>query len=227
VAQPEIAALVFDLARDAAHVCQIRGDFLKHGKARELQNSNYQIVMRASPGKIPTINSTESNSSSYEWENVIKDIYAQNQILHIRNAAAWHNKNQKGMFDYSDICHLQARKASMISETFCVENPEHQSKPLSASQVFGGPKQRPSASWYSSFLVQHDAAALKDTMKKLPFACPPVLRSKEVHHSDHVWIFVGDNRKRKPMPGRPEHTDAVAHAGTWHYQLSGSKVHLP
>ena len=43
-----------------------------------------------------------------------------------------------------------------------------------------------------------------------------------------AWIFIGQNVGTKgeeveAMRGRPEHTDAIAHSGTWHMQLSGTK----
>ena len=46
----------------------------------------------------------------------------------------------------------------------------------------------------------------------------------EIHHGNAVWWFVGRNKARRALPGRPEHTDAVTHDGTWHFQLSGAKV---
>jgi hypothetical protein len=45
-------------------------------------------------------------------------------------------------------------------------------------------------------------------------------------HSQPIWCFVGRNTKKPNMLGRPEHTDCVSHSGTWHYQMSGSKVWL-
>ncbi|CAE8656133.1 unnamed protein product, partial [Polarella glacialis] len=32
------------------------------------------------------------------------------------------------------------------------------------------------------------------------------------------------NSTKRPLHGRPEHTDAIAHHGTWHVQLKGEKV---
>jgi len=178
---------------------------------------------RGSAGSIPVFNVTKDQP--LDW-NAIRDIYEKTQIIHVRNATAMMKNDRKKLFDYEDLCRLQTKKKQMIAETFCVENAAPGAKKLEADQVFGGVKKRPSASWYSSFLVQHDPDALKDTLKKLPFECPPLLESQDVSHSDHIWFFAGDNPKRKAMPGRPEHTDAVTHAGTWHYQLSGSKVSI-
>ena len=59
-----------------------------------------------------------------------------------------------------------------------------------------------------------------------------------VTHSAPVWVFLGSHprpmgaaagRKKggrthqpgEPLVGRPEHTDAVSHSGTWHYQVRG------
>ena len=39
-----------------------------------------------------------------------------------------------------------------------------------------------------------------------------------------MWFFFGRNPiGNVNMDGRPEHTDAISHSGTWHYQLSGCK----
>lgn len=57
-------------------------------------------------------------------------------------------------------------------------------------------------------------------------------KQKESHYSmanaPCAWVFIGQNvgkesEKVEAMRGRPEHTDAIAHSGTWHMQLSGAK----
>eukprot|EP00930_Biecheleria_cincta_P062023 TRINITY_DN47543_c0_g1_i1.p1 TRINITY_DN47543_c0_g1~~TRINITY_DN47543_c0_g1_i1.p1 ORF type:complete len:409 (+),score=84.47 TRINITY_DN47543_c0_g1_i1:93-1319(+) len=45
-----------------------------------------------------------------------------------------------------------------------------------------------------------------------------------VSHNASAWLFFGENNDSRPMPGRPEHTDKMKHHGTWHVQVSGSKV---
>jgi hypothetical protein len=42
--------------------------------------------------------------------------------------------------------------------------------------------------------------------------------------SEPYWLFVGRNTNGEPMPGRSEHTDNIAHDGTFHHQVVGSKT---
>jgi hypothetical protein len=73
---------------------------------------------------------------------------------------------------------------------------------------------------------------------------PARIPDEMFHNADCAWVFIGqnvphtaarqdgggvgegDSREREvaPMKGRPEHTDSIAHSGTWHMQLAGSKV---
>jgi len=85
--------------------------------------------------------------------------------------------------------------------------------------------------WYASFIV-NDAAACNATLRRLPRnGCGPRgipgVANGDAFHGAHAWIFVGDNTSGvHPLDGRPEHTDALSPdvAGTWHYQVSGTKV---
>lgn len=43
-------------------------------------------------------------------------------------------------------------------------------------------------------------------------------------HSNAAWVFFGRNMGGRALRGRPEHTDAIQHSGTWHVQLKGEKV---
>mmetsp|Transcript_45655 Transcript_45655/g.138724 ORF Transcript_45655/g.138724 Transcript_45655/m.138724 type:complete len:498 (-) Transcript_45655:40-1533(-) len=125
---------------------------------------------------------------------------------------------------------------------------------------------------YCSFLVQHDADAMKRMLDGVPLAelpisaaasdddskdtigdaessksqaekseklegerimSPPFPKKMKMNHGPCLWVFFGRNDKtnynsreppQKALEGRPEHTDSVSHDGTWHYQLSGTKV---
>jgi len=48
--------------------------------------------------------------------------------------------------------------------------------------------------------------------------------STTIQHGNAVWFFIGRNKARTGLLGRPEHTDSVRHDGTWHYQVSGNKI---
>lgn len=65
-------------------------------------------------------------------------------------------------------------------------------------------------------LKRKGAAQLSSRATSLPKAA--------VSHNESCWLFVGQNDHRRPMNGRPEHTDRMQHHGTWHLQLAGSKV---
>ena len=46
-------------------------------------------------------------------------------------------------------------------------------------------------------------------------------------YEDALWWFVGSNPNNEyDLKGRPEHTDAISHDATFHYQLSGCKTWL-
>ena len=82
--------------------------------------------------------------------------------------------------------------------------------------------------FYSSFILKRPDH-VKDILASLPVdRLPSDGRSRRtattINHGKAVWFFVGHNKSRRVLPGRPEHTDAVRHDGTWHFQLSGSKT---
>ncbi len=99
-----------------------------------------------------------------------------------------------------------------------------------------------SAQWYASFIVQRERAAVDACLASVPCAEPPCLSGRGVRHGGAIWWFIGRNPPQPAarargarhaaraadgaaaLPGRPEHTDAVSHDGTWHYQLEGKKA---
>jgi hypothetical protein len=100
--------------------------------------------------------------------------------------------------------------------------------------------------WYTSCVVQHDEKATEQLFAALPCGgAPPFLLDDrgrkagppdhtaagvrgQFHNAECAWIFIGQNAAEddagESMRGRPEHTDAISHSGTWHMQLAGSKV---
>jgi hypothetical protein len=104
---------------------------------------------------------------------------------------------------------------------------------------------------YCSFLVQHSKEVLEDLLAtRLPMVHLPVKREEEseaaaveagscshdddsnssimkVDYGPALWLFFGKNYSsaaNETILGRPEHTDSVTHDGTFHYQLSGTKI---
>ena len=132
---------------------------------------------------------------------------------------------------------LQAlqKKCAGLFATWSVENKgDHAKAELTPGTVFG--KGPPRGQYYVSSILQKNGAGLKHFFAQVPFAEAPVLAKAKAAHDDGVWLFVGANEmpkkqagKRKRVEpsvlgGRPEHTDAVDHSGTWHVQLKGHKT---
>jgi len=112
----------------------------------------------------------------------------------------------------------------IVEKTWCVEN--KQSGNLSPVQVYGMDSFL-KGSYYSSFLMQGNQEGLSQLLEELPFSEPSVYMSGQggMIHEDCAWVFFGSNQDSEvPLLGRPEHTDSVEHAGTWHIQCSGTKT---
>lgn len=127
------------------------------------------------------------------------------------------------------FCSLQelfADRPRAVGATWCQENSSRapNGRPVTAATVLGG-SQRPKGSWYASFIVQ-EPQALQQVLAALPLSqlelgSGPV----RLRQSPALWFFIGQNIDRKgPLAGRPEHTDALTQSGTWHLQVSGTKV---
>jgi hypothetical protein len=91
-----------------------------------------------------------------------------------------------------------------------------------------------SSSYYVSCILQKSRAVVKRFLGEMPFAgnLPFAFRWPQLTVTLPVWVFMGHHtapsasasKALQPMRGRPEHTDSVSHAGTWHYQCSGEKI---
>lgn len=102
---------------------------------------------------------------------------------------------------------------------------------------------------YCSFIVQNDKEQLERLLGQLPIVHLPISDPTEVEASMEedendigthqqtkqnivpmkygpgIWIFFGWNigENKNDLQGRGEHTDAIHHGGTFHYQMSGVK----
>lgn len=97
---------------------------------------------------------------------------------------------------------------------------------------------------YCSFIVQNDKEQLERLLGELPIVHLPVLLDPEeasvgkenigmtmkqqlvpMNYGPGLWIFFGWNigENESDLQGRKEHTDAIHHDGTFHYQMSGVK----
>eukprot|EP00439_Symbiodinium_sp_Y106_P038971 s6344_g4.t1 len=98
-----------------------------------------------------------------------------------------------------------------------------------------GSKRTPPGSWYASFVLQRSRKALSEFFAQtIPAGAPKFLVERPPRngsaaiklpkHSNAAWVFFGRNPGSRILRGRPEHTDAIQHSGTWHVQLKGEKV---
>uniref|UniRef100_A0A7S4VL84 Uncharacterized protein n=1 Tax=Alexandrium monilatum TaxID=311494 RepID=A0A7S4VL84_9DINO len=135
--------------------------------------------------------------------------------------------------DLGVLRRLFARHPKVVRRAFNMEQaPKASSAAVGTDGVTEllGRKKSPAGPWYASFVVQRSRGALAAFLQALPMVVPPFLQKKgcrgfpAAKHSDAVWVFFGQNPQARPLQGRPEHTDAIAHSGTWHLQLRGSKV---
>ena len=133
-----------------------------------------------------------------------------------------------------ELSAVHADAPSLVARTWCVENAGDggDAAALTPRALLGGGRQSVKAaarapSWYVSFVLQNDEKLLARTLARLPLAAPPCFAGAASTTARCVWFFVGRHAPPAPAPplrGRPEHTDAVSHAGTWHAQLEGKKV---
>lgn len=155
------------------------------------------------------------------------DLFTKFQLLYVR---AEGGRRRKPVV-LKAIRTVYKEHPKMVQKTFCVEASDGSAdlgeKPV---EVLLRPTRVPPGSWYSSFIIQRNRKALGDFLKgTLPRGAPDFLQpckgtAKAPVHSNALWVFFGRNPATRPLCGRPEHTDAIAHSGTWHVQLAGSKV---
>mmetsp|Transcript_55053 Transcript_55053/g.153469 ORF Transcript_55053/g.153469 Transcript_55053/m.153469 type:complete len:346 (+) Transcript_55053:68-1105(+) len=185
---------------------------------------------------VPTICASEADPVTF------REKYESHQAVLVkgclRYGAGARRRTRKNLKPRAGLALLRrvfAKHAPMVKQTFNLENgPEALAD---ASKIFGR-RRPPDGTWYASFVVQKRKAALSAFLNALPMKVPHFLADEAsgdagsncqvdgtgVRHSDAVWVFVGRNTGRGPLKGRPEHTDAVEHSGTWHLQLRGAKV---
>ncbi|KAL7437903.1 hypothetical protein ACHAXH_003425 [Discostella pseudostelligera] len=150
-----------------------------------------------------------------------------------------------GKFQASDVQSLFASLDDQDKSSWCIENKDSHSalnncdeKAPPTPDAFldvNNTNQR----GYCSFLVQHSNAVKENLLSNLlPMAHLPVANNgstgegdmMKVRYGPCIWLFFGKNYHSQndgnscTLPGRPEHTDSVTHDGTWHYQLSGTKI---
>jgi hypothetical protein len=168
------------------------------------------------PTEVPFFDLDSPDFDVDEFEQTYRDYHA----VHVRNAAKTGNVTQKGSkrgcFRWQDVGSIFKKLNNKDKESWCVET---KTAVMTPDKFLVAENTQDRA--YCSFLVQNDADTYEDAIKRLPFQEFP---STDWKYEPALWVFFGRNPiGHTNLDGRPEHTDAVTHDGTWHYQLSGVK----
>ena len=161
------------------------------------------------------------------------------QALHIRGYKA-STQSKDIQFNAIDIQPLFESLKEQDKKSFCIENKANEST-QSPSQFLS--TNDTTQRGYCSFLVQHSKLEMDKLLSnRLPVIHLPVANNEsnddnntmKVDYGPAIWFFFGknyintgensDGNNATMLQGRPEHTDSVTHDGTWHYQLSGTKI---
>lgn len=175
--------------------------------------------------RAPSVPVLAANCSRAEFVRAFR----QSQCVVLRSAATTSAATTSSVLAALSAAH--ASDSKLLGATFTLENsgrdiggggptdPSHVlSNALRAS--FGG-------RWYASFIFQKAPTEVAaQVAAALPYAVPRALASEPgaAAAGQATWFFIGANEGPEPLAGRPEHTDELSHDGTWHFQLSGSKM---
>jgi len=186
----------------------------------------------------------QNKTLEFVSESVFNETYVPFQALHIRGFVPLPLENA-GKFRACDAQTLFESLSKKDKESWCIEGKEVRSqndgneKASTISPHDFLDANNKNHRGYCSFLVQHSEKVMNDLLPRLPMAHLPVKSGTEpgkncvtmkVHYGPCLWMFFGKNYGSSskippaPLQGRTEHTDSVTHDGTWHYQLSGTKI---
>lgn len=169
--------------------------------------------------------------------SAFQDAYDVHQAMHIRGyKPSKLDNDDAGFFHADDVKSLFDSLGEQDKASWCIENkanqkPDDDEDDHTESFLHNNKKGR----GYCSFLVQHSKEMLEDLLtSRLPMVHLPVKESSkddtvtmQVDYGPALWLFFGKNfnpNENESLQGRPEHTDSVTHDGTFHYQLSGTKI---
>lgn len=139
------------------------------------------------------------------------------------------SEKQKVTIGWKDVGSLFESLNDEDKSSWCVETPGSgpgvQDGRIVFPKDFLSPKESENRRGYCSFLVQKDKAAMTQVLERVPAADPHPGIQWHYPSSGAIWFFFGRNHSGNlTLQGRPEHTDSISSDGTWHYQLSGSKI---
>ncbi len=195
------------------------------------------------PSQPPVINEVpllDLQDKSLLSRSALQDAYDGHQALHIRGYKPNHLSNENAEFFHADhVKELFDSLGEQDKASWCIENKKnHKSGDDDDTDAKPGSflQNNKKGRGYCSFLVQHSKDVLDDLLtSSLPMVHLPVRESDskddndvatmKVDYGPALWIFFGKNyNSNESLLGRPEHTDSVTHDGTFHYQLSGTKI---
>ena len=183
-----------------------------------------RVVDKSESFTIPEIDASDGN---FQLDDVIK-LYDQYQIVHVKNvsslpattASTTAEADKQPSLCWKDVDTIYQKLNEMDQKSWCIETKTATSTAGIIPKKFLSPvisKDRA----YCSFVLQHSKDVYTDTLPTLPFQ---EFDTTSMQYETAIWFFFGRNPiGNVNMDGRPEHTDAISHSGTWHYQLSGCK----
>jgi hypothetical protein len=176
--------------------------------------ANFYAMVRSPAVSRPSIPSLDAHSSS-----AFSKSFDKYQVVLLRNLprASGHNS-----LSWKELHGVFAKVGPADRESWCIET---EGDAIGASELtpttFLAPK-RTNHRAYCSFLVQKNQEVYAQIEEKLPVK---VLPGVDWSYEQALWFFFGRNPAGNgDLPGRPEHTDSISADGTWHFQLSGTKV---
>jgi hypothetical protein len=174
--------------------------------------------------------------------SVFERAYGPSQALHIRgfvrpsSASSLSSKCGAERFHASDVRSLFESINDKDQASWCIESEAIGAHDVEGAQIVPNEfldTSKKNQRGYCSFLVQHSKMEIEGLLsKRLPMVHLPVAdgsgNTMKVNYGPCLWLFFGKNYAADDnssiLPGRLEHTDSVTHDGTWHYQLSGTKI---
>ncbi|CAE7441893.1 unnamed protein product [Symbiodinium sp. CCMP2456] len=164
--------------------------------------------------------------------------FAERQVVFVRSAERQARKpgTRRRRIGLSLLRQLYSAYPAVLRRAFNLESSV--SLPASAPKALDrllGSRRTPPGSWYASFVLQRSRKALSEFLvQTIPAGAPKFLVERSPRngsaaiklpkHSNAAWVFFGRNPGSRILRGRPEHTDAIQHSGTWHVQLKGEKA---
>jgi hypothetical protein len=151
----------------------------------------------------------------------MEQMYRDFQIVLVKNVGkARRNKDDsKATINWRDIGNIFQNLVEKDKASWSIETMTTGNDPISPVEFLAAEVTPDRA--YCSFLIQNDTKSYNDGVERLPFQEFPLTTWE---YEPALWVFFCRNPLgHEAMDGRPEHTDAITHDGTWHFQLSGKK----